>query len=153
MTTEENNIQPALQTNSRGMDKHLRPIRFDCDPSLPTATKKYKHWYRTFTNFLEAMGDTQPDRLNCLINYISSDIFEYITDCVTYEDAIQMLESIFVKPVNDIYSRHVLATRCQAEGENLDQYLQTLKLLSKDCTFQDVTAEENRQQYIRDKRT
>ena len=41
-----------------------------------------------------------------------------------------------------LLARHVLATRRQDAGESLDQYLQVLKRLSKDCNFEAVSAEE-----------
>ena len=54
------------------------------------------------------------------------------------------------KPTNEIYSRHLLATRKQEESESLDQYLQVLRRWSKDCNFAAVTPLENEQSYIRD---
>ena len=47
---------------------------------------------------------------------------------------------VYVKPKNDIFARHHLATQRQESGEMLDQYLKALKQLSKDCNFRDATA-------------
>ena len=44
----------------------------------------------------------------------------------------------------------MLATHRQEPGEDLDNYLQALKSLSKDCIFTQVTAKQNRNDYIRD---
>ena len=52
--------------------------------------------------------------------------------------------------MNEIYARYKLATRKQTESESLDAFIQDLHRLSKDCTFQAVTAEEHRQGYVRD---
>ena len=43
-----------------------------------------------------------------------------------------------------------LGTRRQQPGESLDEYLNALKLLAKDCTFKDVTAIVYQQEMIRD---
>ena len=107
---------------ARSSHKHLRPERFDCDPSTPTAMKKYKHWIKTFNNYIRSINDTGLDQLDCLHNFVSPDIFDLISDCTTFEAATAALETIFVKPVNEIYNRHVLATKHQSEGESLDQF-------------------------------
>ncbi|XP_077966603.1 uncharacterized protein LOC144420817 [Styela clava] len=57
---------------------------------------------------------------------------------------------MFVKPFNEVYSRHVLATRNQQASENVDEYMQALKSLSKHCNFKAVSAVQNRDAYVRD---
>ena len=49
-----------------------------------------------------------------------------------------------------VFARHVLATTKQQAGQTLHDFLQTLRALSKGCNFQAVTAEDYRQQMIRD---
>ncbi|CAB4039943.1 Hypothetical predicted protein, partial [Paramuricea clavata] len=51
---------------------------------------------------------------------------------------------------NEIFARHKLATRKQQVGETLDEYLQELKLLSKDCNFCQVSAAQHRDEAVRD---
>ena len=77
-------------------------------------------------------------------------MYGYIADCTKYESAEKILEGLYVKPKNEVFARHLLATRRQEPSESLDQYLQTLKLLGKDCEFRAVTAEENCSEFIRD---
>lgn len=132
------------------MDKFLRPEKFDVNANNTNASKEWKHWYTTFKNFLESTKPENHDKLKLLINYISPTVFELICECTTYEDAIKTLENAYSKPVNEIYARHILATRKQENGESIDQYLQSLKILSKECNFKAVTAEENRNDFIRD---
>ena len=60
------------------------------------------------------------------------------------------MEALFVKPTNEIYARHLLATRRQRTNETLDEYLQVLKTLSKDCNFKNATAVQYRDESIRD---
>ena len=144
------------------MDKYLRPERFDADPNMTGADKRYKHWIKTFENFLNSIELTPVtnvdgtsteravDKLSTLMNYISSNVFEFIADCTTYEESIEILQSLYIKPTNEIYARYSLATRKQADGESLDTYLQELKHLSKSCNFTAVTAEQHCQMYIRD---
>ena len=47
-------------------------------------------------------------------------------------------------------STDIVASRRQSEGETLDQYIQELTKLSKECNFAAVSANQYRQEYIRD---
>ena len=151
------------------MDKYLRPARFDGDPNAVGADKHFNHWLATFKNFIKAIntsiaaaptttdGNTtgtpeegSDKKLEMLMNYVAPNVYDYILDCTTYDQAIETLTSIYVKPVNEIYARYKLAIRKQTESESLDTYIQDLLRLSKDCAFKAVTAEEHRQGYVRD---
>jgi len=57
---------------------------------------------------------------------------------------------LYVKTPNEVFARHSLATRTQQTGESLDEYLQALKTLSKDCNSRQVTAAEYQDEAIRD---
>ena len=70
-------------------------------------------------------------------------VYEHIADCNMYESTIIVLKELHVKPLNEIYARHVLATRRQEMNESIDVYLQILKCLSKDCNLTAVTAEQH----------
>lgn len=139
------------------MDKFLRPDKFAADPNEAGAAKQWLHWKRTFDSFLAELGRgsqnasvTAADKLNLLINYVAPSVYEFIAESSSYEAAISILSSVYIKPRNEIFARHVLASRRQSPGESLNQYLQALKLLAKDCDFKAVTAEEYRDDYIRD---
>ena len=132
------------------MDKVLRPERFCTDPSSIGASKSWIHWRRTFENFLAVLKQEGLDKFGVLTNFISPTVFEYVEGCADYESAIATLHNIYVKPTNEIYARHQLATRRQQAGESLDEYLEALKILSKECNFKPVTATEYCEEYIRD---
>ena len=57
---------------------------------------------------------------------------------------------MYVKPKNEIFTRHKLATHKQQQGESIDEFLQALRTLSKDCNFKQVTAEKHCEESIRD---
>ncbi len=76
-------------------------------------------------------------------------MYDYIEDCNTYEEAIQTLNNIYVKPTNEIFARH-LSNRRQKPSESIDQFLQALRELSKDCNYKPVTAEVYKEEAIRD---
>ena len=47
-------------------------------------------------------------------------------------------------------NRHKLITCTQEPLQSIDNYMQELQLVAKTCNFEAVTADENKQQYIRD---
>ena len=129
------------------MDKFLRPERFDGGDAVPG---DWEHWFKIFTNFVSSLTDLAPDKLKLLVNYVSPSIYSHIKDCTTYEEAVKTLQSVYVKPVNEVFARHQLATRKQQPSEYIDQILQNLKLLSKDCGFKAVSVSVYAQESIRD---
>ena len=62
---------------------------------------------------------------------MSPKIFVYIEECTEYDRAIVVLNELFVKRKNEVFARHVLATRSQQIAESLDEYLQVLKTFIK----------------------
>uniref|UniRef100_A0A6P7G2B9 Uncharacterized protein LOC114335178 n=1 Tax=Diabrotica virgifera virgifera TaxID=50390 RepID=A0A6P7G2B9_DIAVI len=133
------------------MDKLLRPHKFDADLNSSRSSQKWIHWKATFENFISSVVDvSEKDKFKLLVNYVSNNIYELISDCTKYSEAKHILEAVFVKPKNEIFARHILMTKRQHTGENIDQYVQRLKVLSKDCNFLAVSADQNKEDYIRD---
>ena len=132
------------------MDKVLRPERLEVDPSSPNARTDYKHWLRTFRNYLTAVPDKNVPGLHVLINFVSATVYSYIEGATTLDGALEMLQRIYAKPKNEIFARHRLATRRQKEDETLEEFLRSLHLLAKDCNFKAVTAEQSQNDAIRD---
>ena len=132
------------------MDTLLKPSRLDLDPNSPTASKHWKHWHRTLTNFIEECGERAPNKFRTLIKYVPLNIFDYNEDFPVYEAVIQMLTWLFVKMPNGIFACHLLASRRQQSGEILSEFLRELHKLSKDCYTKAVSAEEYREELIQD---
>ena len=133
----------------------MKPDRLGVDPNSSDAAKIYKHWLRTFNNFIDSVSSTSGsstpvNKLNLLINYIEPVVYDFVSECVSFEEALRTLESIYVKPKNVIFARHLLSTRKQKSGENLDQFLNNLKTLAKYCNFSAVNAEQYKSEMIRD---
>jgi len=88
------------------MSETLRPLKtriLDVDVNSLTAGKEWKHWKRTFHNYVTAFeaADNRVDRLQALTNFLSFNIFEYIDECEMYEAAIQKLDSVLMKTPNE----------------------------------------------------
>jgi len=131
------------------MSRLLKPSRLDLDPSSTSAAKEWKHWHKTLTNFINDC-ENPPNKFSTLINYVSHNVYEYIEDCDDYESAVALLQKLFVKTPNEIFARHLLATRRQHSGESLDEFLCELRRLCKDCNMKALTADEHRQLLLRD---
>ena len=132
------------------MERALRPERFESVPNTAISAKEFSHWLRTFENFVGVLPQDGLNKLNVLINFLSPSVFDYISECNDYKEAIDLLKGIYIKPVNEVFARHLLSSRKQRSGESLDEYLQNLKVLSKECNFKAVDAIEHKEQYIRD---
>ncbi|XP_057305421.1 uncharacterized protein LOC130642352 [Hydractinia symbiolongicarpus] len=135
------------------MERYMKPNRLSVDPSAADADRTYKHWFRTFENFIHSLSGPESiafNKLNLLINYIDPNIYKYISECDDFENAIQTLKELYVKPNSVILARHVLSTRKQKASKTLDQFLNELKTLAKECDFHPVSAEEYKSEMIRD---
>ena len=93
----------------------MRPQRLSLDPNSPSAGKEWKHWIRTFENYLASLPERAEDeipvnKLHLLTNSVAYDVYDSIEECVTYESAIRVLENLYVQTPNEIFARHLLAT-------------------------------------------
>jgi hypothetical protein len=102
-------------------------------------------------NFVNQITDiTEENKLPLLCNYVSADVYQYINDSPDFKEAIALLDSLYVMKRNQIYARHCLASRMQQAAETVSEYLQILKQMSKDCEFKPVSAEQYKNEYVRD---
>ena len=85
-----------------------------------------------------------------LINYVAPEIFEFISGCTTFQSAIEVLEGLFVKKRNKIFAKYQLISRKQSGSESVQDYVQKLKLLVKECEFTATTLEETASNYLLD---
>ena len=131
------------------MDKLLKPKALDVLTTDSNAASVFKYWISIFESFLQAVetGQAAIDlsvevNRRRLVNFHTPSAYQYIEDCEAYEAAVAELKRVYVKTKNNVFARHLLATRTQLPGESLQQFLQVLKTLSKDCSFRAVTAEQ-----------
>ena len=112
------------------MDRLLRPKTLETEPSTPNCEKLYKHWKVTFQNYLEeniveppaatpgnatseaaylnALTSNARKKKLALINNISANIYELISECIDYETAMATLDAAYIRPENVVYNRHKL---------------------------------------------
>ena len=81
---------------------------------------------------------------------ISYKVYCHIAVINKYDTAIQTLQNLYVEPKNVIAARHKLRLCKQQAGESIDQFVLRLDYLSKECDYQNVTAEQHRLGLIRD---
>lgn len=133
------------------VSKILRPIILEVQPTSQEAPRVFKHWKFVLSQYLTALPNESNDlHLGILARSLSPNNFELISECGSYDAAIQVLNSIFIKPPNNVVARHTLMTRRQLPQESIDEYARELQRLSVNCGFRDVTASSYRNEYIRD---
>ena len=101
------------------MEKLLRPEKFNTDPDNANASKEWIYWHKTFENFIGAITQENIDKLALLTCYIAPKVYEYISECSSYEDAIKLLGKLYKKPKSEVFARYLLQTRKQENGENI----------------------------------
>ena len=109
------------------MDKLLKPKDLDVLPTDSNAASVFKYWIATFESFLQAVETVQAaigpsegvNRRGLLVNFLTPSVYQYIEDCETYEAAVAELKRVYVKTKNNVFARHLLATRRQLPGESL----------------------------------
>lgn len=132
------------------MDKIAKPDKFDIAPTAPQSGNRFKLWLRGFKYFITTIQDLAPDKLEILFLHIGPNVFEIIQDAASYDAALRLLEEVYIKPPNVIFARHLLSSRFQKQEEGLDEFLQALVTLAHDCNFTAITAEQNKNSFIRD---
>ena len=112
------------------MKKVLRPERLDADPNTATAAQDCLHWKATFRIFLDFVPQYNLNKRNVLINFVSPRIFSLTAGTENYDAAIRTLKGRFVKPKNEVYARHKLATKNQLSPKTIDGFLATSCLIA-----------------------
>ena len=134
------------------MEQILKPDKLELDPQAVGASNSFDHWLHCFETFLTSSSvvQTETDKLHVLHARVSDQVFSMIRDAETYKDAIELLKGQYNKQSNEIYARHLLATRRQQPGESGDQFLRALRALGRACNCKTVTAAQNTEDLIRD---
>ena len=137
------------------MDKILKPECLDTLPNTASTSKIFNNWLHTFSAKIRRTEIREDlHKLDLLVTYISPDIYEYIAEQTTNDSAINRHQELYIKPPNDIFTGHVLFTRVQKEeeekkDETIDEYIEELLLLAKECNFQAMDAMQNRDDNVR----
>ncbi|XP_076052783.1 uncharacterized protein LOC143032198 [Oratosquilla oratoria] len=78
-----------LVNRGYNMEHLFKPERLDCEPSLSIAAQEWKHWFKTFENFLSALPQENIGKLGLLtLRYQKP---ETTSECTTYDSAIKIL--------------------------------------------------------------
>ena len=131
---------------------YLQPEKLTIDPNSHLAKDEWKFWLKTFSNFVEALprGENTVNKLKVPTAHLSAPIHKLISEETTYESAITALQNLFVKPKNETYARHMLATAKQDTGESFDEFILRINKLCQDCDFTAVSAQEYKDDMKRD---
>ena len=101
----------------------LQPEKLAIDHNAVSAEDGWEFWYITSTNFVAAMpwGDNAIEKLNILTAYLIASIYKLISEETTFDGTITTLRTLFVKPKQEIYARHKLATARHNDSESVDE--------------------------------
>ena len=137
------------------MDRLLKPGKLEVLFEEPDATKFFDYWQKTFDIFLTEVLEKADDadsvnKLGLLTNYLTHKTYAFVADTRSYDEARKTLNNAYHKLKNIIFARHLLMTRTQKETETIDEYVNALNQLARDCQFQDVRANDYKDDLSRD---
>ena len=81
---------------------------------------------------------------------VSFKVYQHIANIENCDQAMQVLQDLYMKPKNIISARHELRMCKQLPGDSIDPFVLKLEKLSKECDCHEVTAEQYRLELIRD---
>ena len=58
-----------------------------------------------------------------LVNCLAFQVYYYVEDCVTYDEAISASKTLFFKTLNVVFSRHIVATPRQQYDKSIYDFL------------------------------
>jgi len=125
------------------MDKCLRPQVFSAEADTADGARRWQYWKRMLENYLRRIDNiSAQDKLDVLISLLDASVYTYIRERASYQEAIDCLENIYVKPVNEVYARHKLNT-CRQKSEEYRLSANSISVLSVDSAAACNTSEEN----------
>ncbi|GAB1599994.1 uncharacterized protein LOC115215493, partial [Argonauta hians] len=136
--------------NTDNLSLCYKPRTLDIDPNSTNASREWRHWKTILNNYIEDYGTRIPNKLRALISFLSPLAFEMVENCTDFKSAMDRLESVYVKKPNEVFARHLLATRKQRSDETLNDFFESLERLRRDCNFRDRTAKEIGDEAVRD---
>lgn len=68
----------------------------------------------------------------------------------TYDGLVKALKAAYIKTKSSVYARRILATRIQKPAETVAEFARNLRSLAGECKFQHVTADQYKEEMIRD---
>lgn len=127
--------------------EHARPpVELNMDGGPVSRADAWKRWRQQFLLFVKAAGvDKEPSSVQAslLVNLIGTEGFDVYQTFTFEKDAdrddvkilLNKFDDYFGSKVNITLLRYKFFTRNQEEGETIQQYVTSLRLLSKNCKF------------------
>ncbi|XP_072373198.1 uncharacterized protein [Scyliorhinus torazame] len=134
------------------MDLRIKPECLQLSPHADNSAGIFKHWLACFESFIDTAADTPTERqkMHLLRSRGIPANYPLIEEVENYAAAITLLEGHYIRPLNQVYARHLLATRRQSPDETLEDFYRALLVLGRKCGCPTVTGNEHTELLIRD---
>ena len=74
----------------------MKQERLSLDPNSADAELKWNHWRKTLNNFFTKLANiTDQDKHALLINFLSADVYHYVSETSGFADTIPALEKLY----------------------------------------------------------
>ena len=101
------------------------------------AAMEWTHWIN-IAAALQRYSENKIHKLSIITIFVSSRIYETLYECIAYSHALEIFKGHYLKPINKIFTKHRLDTRKQNSDKSFNEYLQSYKVLAKECDFTTV---------------
>lgn len=112
--------------------------------------EEYVYWKKMMHVFIEKAKIEKHDYLSTLFLLCGAGSYSHISDCTSFEKAVEILDKRYVKTSSAIMQRYSLLKRQQRENESLEDYMNELKCLSRKCSITPLTKAEATEQLLSD---
>ena len=73
----------------------MKPERLSLDPNRADAELNWNHWRKMLNNFFTKLANiTDQDKHALLINILSADVYNYVSEASSFADTITALEKL-----------------------------------------------------------
>ncbi|XP_071744208.1 uncharacterized protein [Lepeophtheirus salmonis] len=124
------------------MEATWRPRSLDLNPNSPEAMKEWRHWKRTYVNYVEDCKDKIHFLLRVLIVSVSPMLHEFIQNGKDYESAMKKIRRSLHQSAKRNICSITAKYKISEDRESLDDFIQELEKLPKDYGFKSCTVKE-----------
>ena len=82
------------------LERALRPCRFGACPEDDNATKDFEHWLKTMEGYVDILPQSGLNKLQVLINFVEPKVYDLISKCANYTEAIALLKNQYINTFN-----------------------------------------------------
>ena len=128
------------------MDPKLFKVELQENPS----EDQYIFWKSMILKYLRRLNISEEDQIDIRLLSCGASTFSCLSDCCSVSEAINRLDSKFLKKSTGLLIRQKLRCRKQGENESIQEFVSELKKISKTVPITQITVDLYRDLLVSD---